>query len=202
MLTNQGSKLKVSLIVGLCFIGLALVTVFIYFTYFLDKNEDLKDKTSTLDVIEFTFEEDGKTYKVINLAENNQRWLFVNDEQSSLLSAIPSTPTSHLTLPETSKSHNLTKTATKLDSFTYETTLTKSAEHINYLKSQGYKVIRQVEARNYIEVILANPKEKEPNQRIIIQENLILFGEIEKNSLLPSIDDYLQSYRITGGEKK
>lgn len=199
MFINNGNNTK-RLLLGVCFIVVIIVTVLLYLGYFSDKKEDLKDNYNTSHIVEFTFEENGKEYWVVNMSENKHRWLFVDGQQSTIISVLPTTPTPHLVLPKTRKSADLTeqKQSTKLDEFTYEATLEQSAEYINYLKKQGYSITRQVQARNYMEFILSNNTDK--LKRIIVQERIIMLGEVEKTTSLPKLEDYLSSYKITGGE--
>ena len=200
MLIQRINSVKRPLILGVCCIMIILVTGIIYFKYFSDNNEDLKDKYNTSHTIEFTLEENGKEFMVVNLVEDKTRWLFVDGQQASMISALPTSPTPQLTLPKTRKSTDLpnVEDITRLDSFTYEATLEQSAEYLNYLKKQGYKIVRQVQARNYAEFILSNNTNK--LKRIIVQEQIIMLGEVEKTTSLPKLEDYLSSYKITGGE--
>ena len=200
MLINRINNVKRPYILGVCFIVVILVTVFVYFKYFSDKSEDLKDNYNTSHTIEFTFKEEDKEYWIVNLAEDKTRWLFVDGKQSSMISALPTSPTPHITLPKTRKANNfpLLEEDKHTDSFTLEATLEQSAEYVNYLKKQGYSIVRQVQARNYIELIMSNNSEK--LKRIIVQERTIMVGEVEKTTSLPKLEDYLSSYKITGGE--
>lgn len=195
----RGISKKWVLLVGIGFVVLFNVTLFFYLFFFSDKTEEFKNNISSSSIIEFRFEEENADYKVVNLAETNKRWLYKNGNPVELLSFLPVTPTPHLELPKTRASSDITKTAPQLDKFTFESTLEQSAEYLNFLTKQGYQPIRKVFARNYIEVILTNNTDK--LKRVIIQERLLMVGEISKSTSLPSLEDYLQDYRVLGGEK-
>lgn len=195
----RGISKKWVLLLGIGFVVMFNVTLFFYLFFFSDKTEEFKNNISSSSIIEFRFEEENADYKVVNLAETNKRWLYKNGNPVELLSFFPVTPTPHLELPKTRASSDITKTAPKLDKFTFESTLEQSAEYLNFLTKQGYQPIRKVFARNYIEVILTNNTDK--LKRVIIQERLLMVGEISKSTSLPSLEDYLQDYRVLGGEK-
>lgn len=199
MLSNGFSIPKKYIVVGLCIIMLLIVTLLVYFIEFSDTEADLKDNIRTSYKIEMIYEEGEDEYWVVNEDDTKQRWLYENGEPSYIISMLATSPTEPLELPKTKKSKDITLNEdSKLDNFTYTSTLEDSAKYLNFLVKEGYSIKREVSTQSYIEVILLSDTREV--RRIIIQEGIIMLGTVNKGTELPKLEDYLNKYKVTGGE--
>lgn len=76
----------------------------------------------------------------------------------------------------------------KIRELTYNATLDESAKYINYLKKEGYAILREAYTSEYIEFYMTKGT---TTRRIIILNNIIMTGELGENWKLPEINEYL-----------
>lgn len=186
-----------SLSIVLLFIALGFGVFYLYNKF--DSRGDKLDITGSDYQVEFIYNNGKDEYKVVNIDESRKRWLLINNNPDKVLLSVPTSPAPILELPEVNTSKDILSSLDSEDGFSYEMSLEDTANYINFLKQKGYTQEYQVNASNYIEVVLKSDKER---LRLIAQRNLLIIGQVSPETKLPKIEKYLETYSKAGGTKK
>lgn len=191
MLSWDGSRKKLWLL--LCtLLVISGVVLLIVFT-----SGGLKNQNSTRSTTEFIGIEEGKTFEVIIDNDERNTWLYVDGVKEELLTAIPFQAKPVLTLPKAEDAVDLEETE-PTSILTWESPLQDSSNYINYLEKEGFTTIREVATPDYIELVLSK---KDERKRVLIMENTLMIGGLDKQAQLTPLEEYLEKYRKIGGQK-
>lgn len=113
--------------------------------------------------------------------------IYINGEEATSSKPIQSKGKA-MELPRVTGTVDIEKNE-KLKELTYKASLEESAKYINYLKKQGYEILREAYTSEYIEFYMTKGT---ITRRIIILNNIIMTGELEDSWKLPDIEEYFK----------
>lgn len=165
--------------------------VILIVAYFLFNGGD-KFKNNKQYTTEFILKEDGDTFEVRYDHKSKNTFLFKNGKRSEILSGIPRRPNKVLVLPKVKGKEDIVSDKPPISELTWESSLEESVKYLNFLKGEGYRVIREAKSHQFAEFILRYGENK---KRIIIFNNVMMVGDLDKDAKLPKLDEYLKQYR-------
>lgn len=169
------------------FIAIFLFGIFSILVYWFVDKRVIKTDNFGLSTIEFSLIKPKTKLFVVYNSATHSTWEVLNGVDVKLLSMFPQRPVKYLRLPKTSELFNVAST-NQVAPLTWDVSLNISSEYVNYLVSQGYTVLMEVNATNFIEIYLVKGG---MTKRLLIQPNLLISGDLNSSANLPSINSFL-----------
>lgn len=159
---------------------------------------------------EFKYKKEGYTAEVKIENPSYYRVLYENGKRKGIISKVKRTPLNVIELPPVGESLDITKDRKPEDALTWPATTTDSAKYLNYLKDQGFTIVREIYTTQYIDILLQDTKVKEDTsnqqdikkaqKRLIILPNKIMIGDIREYQDIELIwqveaESYISKYK-------
>lgn len=143
-------------------------------------------------IVECSLIDGDKSYEIRGYTDG-YLYLYVDNKRKEKIKSYTSLSEQMGLLPEAGVEPVDITTLPVLMDLTWQSDITSSTGVVNNYKKEGYKVTRKFCNSKYIELFMTKD---DSSKRIIITSTFIMQGDLNSESVLPSLQSYFDEYNI------